>query len=107
MFYSRTYVALGCDLSNLNSSNALMEVALPTFSESQVLWISEVSTCYMDTRHADRIVAWAGEHKHCKPLTLPPLLLLTDQRPSVYLSNSFLRAPIILSRLRCYDTSTS
>ena len=55
---SDPYIAVGCDLADINKLNALLanKVDLETCS---VLFVAEVSMTYMDVADADSLLKWA------------------------------------------------
>lgn len=57
---SRHYLALGCDLKNLDKlDNVLKTEILP--AECAVLFLAEVSLTYMDVKSANAVVNWASK----------------------------------------------
>ena len=77
---SSKYIALGCDLTDIEKVQKLVsnEVDL---SSSLILCIAEVSITYMMTETADALIAWAAQHEDS---ALP---LMSDHHPVAVLNN--------------------
>jgi tRNA wybutosine-synthesizing protein 4 len=76
---SGQYVAVGCDLKNLDKLDRVLRAeVLP--AECAVLFLAEVSLTYMDVKSANAVVSWASRLSNgAKPRTLscdPPLPVL-------------------------------
>lgn len=60
MLKSRNYIAMSCDLRNLDQFSTLLN-GLSPFETSAFLFIAEVSLTYMVQESADKLIQWAGE----------------------------------------------
>lgn len=56
---SDQYLAIGCDLKNLQKLDATLRTELP--SDCSVLCLAEVSLTYMDVKSADAVISWASK----------------------------------------------
>lgn len=57
---SQTYVALGCDLSQLSSLESALRELNVLGEDCDLLFVAEVSLTYMGTEAADRVIEWAS-----------------------------------------------
>lgn len=58
--HSKPYVALGCDLRNLDKLDHVLETEILP-SECAVLFLAEVSLTYMDVKSANAVINWASK----------------------------------------------
>lgn len=61
VLHSETYLAIGCDLADLEKLDMLLASEVQISSHT-VLCVAEVSITYMDTNAADALIRWAGLH---------------------------------------------
>ena len=70
MLKSEQYVALGCDLNDIERLDSIIRAEFPVAS-SVYLFIAEVSITYMDTAASNRLISWAarlGNGQKFKPM---------------------------------------
>ena len=59
---SKQYMAVGCDLNDVEKLHEIVAMEFDIFS-SEFLFVAEVSTTYMDTTAANKLIAWAATLK--------------------------------------------
>lgn len=77
---SRQYVAVGCDLKNLDKLDHVLKTEILP-ADCAVLFLAEVSLTYMDVKSANAVVNWASKLSNgSKSLALHNLYLLLNSR---------------------------
>lgn len=66
---SPNYIALGCDLADISKLNQVLKNAID-LQDCSILFISEVSTTYMEVTAANSLIAWAGQFKDGKAMAV-------------------------------------
>lgn len=77
---SAQYVALSCDLRDLNTFSRTLNDLFP-FADNSFLFTAEVSLTYMDNKSADDLIQWAGTLPDCDFALLEQLVPAGPDHP--------------------------
>jgi tRNA wybutosine-synthesizing protein 4 len=58
---SSRYIAVGCDMYNLNKLDEVLRASVLPSTDCSVLFLAEVSLTYMDVKSAHNVVTWASK----------------------------------------------
>jgi tRNA wybutosine-synthesizing protein 4 len=108
LLQSDQYAQIGCDLRDLKS----VEDALSTvtdLSNSEFMFVAEVSITYMETKAADAVIRWAGGLGQGLRSAMPSIHLDSNdaQLSSVCSNRYYPMEQTILSQKLCCAISTS
>lgn len=98
---SQRYMAIGCDLRDLDLLERTLRVELD-IPESSMLFVAEVSVTYMPLVDANKLIQWANTFEAGKSIHSFEYIHTNSMQPaSVCWSSTCLKGQTTLSRIPC------